>query len=175
LTLFARLAMDYDAKVALTNTLYHTSTTVAAILGGFISNSWRPLLWHCVDSVPGTGHFEPGPCSEDDILWPQYTSGSTGDPKGVTVHNGAVRRQLLLLSELFMDLDLVSASWLPHFHDFGLLNSLLIAFCGGTVHFMSPLTFMQSPDVFLDIIERNRANHTCVPNFGKLSCLRVFK
>lgn len=105
---------------------------------------------------------------DEDVAYLQYTSGSTRDPAGVMVTqaNFAVGS-----SQLRTALDLLTPStlvtWLPYFHDMGLLLAAGAGLQSGShgVHF-SPLSFVQQPIRWLRAISDYRASATVVPNFG---------
>lgn len=113
-------------------------------------------------SVPDT----PGP-----VLFLQYTSGSTSDPKGVIVSHANV----IANASAFNGKE-VAVSWLPQHHDMGLISAyLFIVVLGGTTHGMSPADFLQRPSAWLRLISEVRATHTPAPNFGLEYCLREDK
>ncbi|WP_374022977.1 thioester reductase domain-containing protein [Mycobacterium sp. HNNTM2301] len=112
--------------------------------------------------VPDT----PGP-----VLFLQYTSGSTSDPKGVVVSHANV----IANASAFAGGE-VLVSWLPQHHDMGLISAyLFILLVGGTTHAMSPLDFLKRPSSWLRLISDVRATHTPVPNFALELCLREDK
>jgi thioester reductase-like protein len=63
--------------------------------------------------------------------------------------------------------DVRAVSWLPQFHDFGLVSAILSALVGnGHLHFLSPLAFVRRPAAWLEVMSRVRATHTAAPNFA---------
>ena len=105
------------------------------------------------------------------ILFLQYTSGSTMEPKGVVV----THENILQTSPLVIDHpEPVVVSWLPQYHDMGLIGCYLYpALQGGTTYGFSPTDFIQRPILWFDAITTYRATATAAPNFAYDYCLRA--
>jgi amino acid adenylation domain-containing protein/non-ribosomal peptide synthase protein (TIGR01720 family) len=108
----------------------------------------------------------------DAIAFLQYTSGSTSQPKGVCVSHGN-----LLANEVAMEAvvagtpDDIFVSWLPLYHDMGLMGGLLNPlFSGFTTVLMSPSNFLEKPRRWLEAIDRHGATISGGPNFGYTLC-----
>ncbi|MCP9949842.1 AMP-binding protein [Actinomadura madurae] len=118
-------------------------------------------------------YADPG-LSPGSLAFLQYTSGSTSTPKGVMVSNEnlvANLRAIHLMME--HDRDSVLVSWLPPYHDMGLIGGLLTPLYGGVpAHLMAPRTFIQRPLLWLETISETRATTAISPNFGFDYCLR---
>ena len=128
------------------------------------------LPWFGTDGTQDFGgdHVEdtPGP-----VLFLQYTSGSTSDPKGVIVSHANV-----IANGAVMGPSPVGVSWLPQHHDMGLISAYFFVLVrGGTTHGMSPLDFLQRPSAWLRLISEVRATDTPAPNFALEYCLREDK
>lgn len=113
--------------------------------------------------------------SDDDVAFLQYTSGSTGTPKGVVVRH---RNLLANLDGMYRRLDASDTddvvTWLPLFHDMGLIGAVLGPLHeGSTVHLMSPQTFMQAPSLWLELLSRHRAAISFAPNVAYEMCARL--
>jgi thioester reductase-like protein len=130
----------------------------------------QELPWFATDDTQEFGGAPvadtPGP-----VLFLQYTSGSTSDPKGVIVSHANV----IANSSAFKGGE-VAVSWLPQHHDMGLISAyLFVLVLGGTTHGMSPLDFLERPSAWLRLISQVRATHTPAPNFALEYCLREDK
>ncbi|MFJ7085951.1 AMP-binding protein [Streptomyces griseus] len=110
----------------------------------------------------------------DHLALLQFTSGSTGRPKGVMVsHRNFVRQAAALKSALDLGEDGVIVSWLPFFHDFGLVFSVVAPLrLGAPAYLMSPATFVRRPRRLLEAVSRFRGTHVGGPDFGYGLCVR---
>jgi len=135
----------------------------------------RPFRYLCVDET-GTGQAGPWKMSglhADSLAFLQYTSGSTSEPKGVMVSHGNLTANLSMIRERFgLDEDMVVGSWLPMFHDMGLVGNLLEPlYLGAKTVLMSPVAFVRKPVRWLELIARHRVDVTGAPNFGYGLCV----
>lgn len=126
----------------------------SSIAGGLLE--WRP------PSITG-----------DSVAFLQYTSGSTSAPKGVVVSHQNVLQNLAHLDHGWShDENSVMVTWLPYFHDMGLIYGLLMPlFRGFPCYIMSPTAFAQKPYRWLKALSDFKGTHTAAPNFAFDLCL----
>jgi acyl carrier protein len=109
-----------------------------------------------------------------DIAFLQYTSGSTGNPKGVILTHANLLANMRTMGDVAqIHAGDVMVSWLPLYHDMGLigtwLNSLYFA---SVLVLMSPLSFLSRPERWLWAIHRHRGTLSAAPNFAFELCLK---
>jgi fatty-acyl-CoA synthase len=165
------------------------------------------VLWNMVDRVPSLERLiaaerlredagEPvfPTIVPEDLAFLQYTSGSTSDPKGVMVtHASLVANSRGIIKEglqISAEAGDKGVSWLPLYHDMGLIGFVIAPICWGIpVVFIPTMRFIKRPSVWLDTIHRHRGTTSFAPNFAyalaarrvkdsdldqwDLSCLRV--
>jgi phthiocerol/phenolphthiocerol synthesis type-I polyketide synthase C len=110
----------------------------------------------------------------ETLAFLQYTSGSTAAPRGVMVTHGNLLHNLACLRDVFQfSADSVGVTWLPHFHDMGLIGGLLQPlYAGGEMIVMPPSSFLQNPLRWLTVVSRYRATTMVAPNFAYELCVR---
>lgn len=134
------------------------------------------MRWRATDGeldAPQPGRYRRAPSGED-LAFLQYTSGSTTEPKGVMVSHGNLIQNLRLIRESFaQSSETPSVSWLPPYHDMGLIGGILAPLhIGFPVTLMPPAGFIQRPYRWLRAISRVRATVSGGPNFAYDLCLR---
>ena len=133
------------------------------------------LEWFSTDALRPVSPVYSSPEAADagSIAYLQYTSGSTGSPRGVVLTHGNVLHNLSYLRSGFAyDSDAISVTWMPHFHDFGLVEGLLQPlFSDIPCYVLSPLAVMKRPGLWLKAISDHRATHSHGPNFAFEMCV----
>ncbi|WP_158616584.1 non-ribosomal peptide synthetase [Corallococcus sp. CA054B] len=134
------------------------------------------LTWMATDALaPGLedGWKDPG-VTGDALAFLQYTSGSTGSPKGVMLTHRNLLANLALIHRAFgHSRDSRGVIWLPPYHDMGLIGGLLQPLYGGfPVVLMSPIAFLQRPFRWLQAVSRYGATTSGGPNFAYDLCVR---
>jgi len=109
----------------------------------------------------------------NSLAFLQFTSGSTKTPKGVMITHANLLHNQRMIEQLYEHTRrTVSVSWLPMFHDMGLVGSTLQPiYVGYKAVVMSPVAFLQEPTRWLDAISRYRATTAGGPNFGYDLCV----
>lgn len=112
----------------------------------------------------------------DTLGWLQYTSGSTSNPKGVMVSHGNIIANLQsIVQSMELDAMDVNVSWLPPFHDMGLVGGILVcAYLGSRLVSMPPMAFLRRPACWFEAVTHYRAYATGGPNFSlDLCCEKI--
>ena len=164
------LARTAGADVALTTRRFRWMQSASA---GWLrlrgARGARDVRWWSLESDPTVALPRRAPdATADDLAFLQFTSGSTASPKGVVLTHGNLDHQLRLNRDhLFLDRDARVVSWVPQYHDLGLVSGILSGLWrGGPLWLMAPTTFLRDPGVWMDVAHRVRASHTAAPNFA---------
>ncbi len=157
-----------------------TSVLVAASDTEATERFLRPLVPSlrtvCTPATVAEGRARPHPLpaiGADDIALIQYTSGSTSDPKGVVLTHAQVLANVRALGQAVdVSTDDVFVSWLPLYHDMGLIGAWHTSlYFGFPLVVMSPLQFLARPVSWLEAISTHRGTLSAGPNFAYQSCV----
>jgi len=201
LVMFTKIIQACGATFVLTSASYNHMKKFASLKdallrfqksSGNAAAAWPDnLTWIVLDHLPGGGSGTKSSVKHDDVgedikigenlpsdlAFLQFTSGSTSLPKGVMItHHNLADNLFKITSELKAEEDTVVVSWLPQYHDMGLIGSYLgILYCGGSGYYMSPLTYLQRPAMWIEAISKYRGTHLQAPNFAFQLTARKFK
>jgi len=144
---------------------------VSASLADMRDVSW---LTACEPSLEPASRWRPPELHREMLAYLQYTSGSTSRPKGVMVTHSNVISSLLDMNETWpFTEESVMVSWLPHYHDLGLVYGILLPlFNAIPAYLMAPVAFVQRPIRWLQAISKYKATHSAAPNFAYDLCNR---
>ncbi|MSU52327.1 MAG: AMP-dependent synthetase [Opitutaceae bacterium] len=131
----------------------------------------------CTDELDAASpdDWTPPLLTPDSVALLQYSSGSTGTPRGVVITHGNIMANSGMIRSRFGYHDQSTfVSWLPIYHDMGLIGNLLQPlYLGTSTVLMSPVSFLQRPVRWLAAISQYRARTTGAPNFAFDLCARV--
>jgi natural product biosynthesis luciferase-like monooxygenase protein len=138
----------------------------------------QQVQWCAVEEIHecAATDWAPPALADEQLALLQYTSGSTGDPRGVMITHGNLSANQKMIQAAFgVTEDSVIAGWLPLYHDMGLIGNILQPlWSGARCVLMSPMAFLQRPASWLRLIGEYRATISGGPNFAyELCCQKV--
>lgn len=171
----ASIVADCGARLAITSAL--TSAVRSDILVRLEHSGVKLLPLDEVGREVGPASPPARVTNGDDIVFLQYTSGSTCAPKGVMVtHTNLVANLEMMRRALGTDRSSTYVSWVPLYHDMGLiLNALESLYVGAKCALMSPAAFLQRPLGWLRAIDQYQARVAGAPNFAFDLCVDHFR
>ena len=166
------IAADAQATVLLT-----TSTMVSRMQRSFEHlPELKNMHWVATDTCEADqeGLWRRQTLTPETLTFLQYTSGSTGNPKGVMVSHGNLMHNSAMMRERWAQSpESVGISWLPMFHDMGLIAGILQPlYVGFPAILMAPVAFIQHPWRWLHAISRYRGTVSWAPNFAYEICIQ---
>ncbi len=133
------------------------------------------LRWLNSEEMPGdlSGQWQDPGIRSEHLAFLQYTSGSTGSPKGVMLSHGNLIHNLKVIYHGFeMETGSTGAFWLPSYHDMGLIGGILSPiYVKGHALLMAPGAFLQRPVRWLEAISHYKADISGAPNFAYQLCV----
>jgi len=128
------------------------------------------IPFRTLDSLTGAAPVEPDVdvAGEGDTALLQLTSGSTAEPKAVQITHGNLHANITAMTAAaHLDPSDVLVSWLPLFHDMGMVGFLTVPMtCGLELVSVTPVEFLGRPLLWADLITKYRGSVTAAPNFG---------
>jgi acyl-CoA synthetase (AMP-forming)/AMP-acid ligase II len=172
LTRLQSIAADAEATIVLTTHNLLETLQVAAQETLMLAN----LQWVATDALDlaVAAAWQAPVVDGDHLAFLQYTSGSTGDPKGVMISHGNLLHNSALIQACFQDTpQSQGVSWLPVYHDMGLIGGVLQPiYVGAQTVLMSPVDFLQKPIRWLEAVSRYGATTSGGPNFAYDLCIQ---
>lgn len=166
----AAIAADCRPRVALTGgqAAPHLADGLARLPGGV-----RCLVTDAIDRGSAGRWRDPG-TDPDAVAVLQYTSGSTAAPKGVMVtHRNLMHNEAMIGAAVDHSHGRTGVSWLPPYHDLGLVCGLLqVVYYGASCRLMPPAAVVQDPFRWLAAVSRYRADTSGGPNFAYDLCVQ---
>jgi thioester reductase-like protein len=162
------IVADAEAAAVLAPEALHDRLTDWA--GG--SEALPPLVAADRFTADAGAIFRDAGVKPDDLAFLQYTSGTTGAPKGVMVSHAQVVANLERICDLIAPRRTdTGCCWLPPYHDMGLIGGILFPVMAGLpIVLMPPAAFLQRPLRWLEAMSEYRATITAAPNFGWQLC-----
>ncbi|MDF5718482.1 MAG: AMP-binding protein [Rhizonema sp. NSF051] len=165
------IASDAQTAIALT-----VNSTLPQIQSQFAQKpEFTDMLLLATDSISidEASNWQQVQVDRDTLAFLQYTSGSTGTPKGVMVSHGNLLQNSQYTQQIWeYNSQSVMVTWLPVFHDMGLIYGVLQPlYQGFPCYMMAPVSFIQKPIRWLQAISRYKATHSGAPNFAYELCV----
>ncbi len=113
----------------------------------------------------------------EDLALIQFSSGSTGDPKGVMLtHRNIIFNTTDIIKGIRLEPWDIAVNWMPLWHDMGLIGfHITPVFAGVTQYFLDPVDFVKNPSLWIETMSRQKCTITACPNFGQLLVSRFLR
>jgi acyl-CoA synthetase (AMP-forming)/AMP-acid ligase II len=169
----AAIMQDADSRFLLTNGA--TEQTLHSVLPD-LAATLPDLAWIRTDAIDDTHgeNFRRPDVASGELAFLQYTSGSTGSPKGVMVSHANILNNEAMIQRAFgHDSSTVFVGWLPVYHDMGLIGNVFQPlYLGIPSVLFAPMTFLVSPVSWLRAISQWRATTSGAPSFAYEQCVQ---
>lgn len=166
------IVSDANVQIVLTTSSLLTNIETLLASGPNLDNL-RCIATDDIDSELES-YWEFPEINHKTLAFLQYTSGSTGTPKGVMVsHNNLLHNSAYIRQTFELTPNSVSTTWLPSFHDMGLIDGIIQPLYTGFLGIlMAPVSFLQQPIRWLQAISHYQATHSGGPNFAYELCAK---
>ncbi|XP_058082357.1 uncharacterized protein LOC131230446 [Magnolia sinica] len=175
----ARVLLQTKPKAAIANLSYINSVHQYISGHSHLSQLFQDLKWLPVENFANTSTSSSSSsstylgCRSDEVYLIQYTSGATGIPKPVMVSAGSAAHNVRVARKAYdLQPNSIIVSWLPQYHDCGLMFLLLTVVSGATSILTSPSAFVSRPRYWVELITEFKATCTPVPSFSLPLVLR---
>jgi acyl-CoA synthetase (AMP-forming)/AMP-acid ligase II len=163
----ANVFRDSEARAVCTIGWFRKGVDESCLAAANVRHVLEPNDLEVDDAAPSL----PTPAPEDTAFI-QYTSGSTGDPRGVVLSHANVTRTVEFMAEAAqLAREDVVVSWLPLYHDMGLIGCAFTPPWSGAPLYLLPPD-LKTPRVWLELITQVKATFTVSPDFGYRNCVR---
>ncbi len=163
-------AISSQTNIVLTTEEFLSQIQAQSLENPEIKPILESLQWIATDIIPTNlaDSWQEPQINSDTLAYMQYTSGSTGIPKGVMVTHGNMLHNSEVICQGFEHhSDTKGVMWLPFYHDMGLIGGTMQPiYAGFTMALMSPISLIQNPLRWLKAISRFEANTSGGPNFA---------
>jgi acyl-CoA synthetase (AMP-forming)/AMP-acid ligase II len=168
-------AIIQDAQASLILTDFQRHSQLKETTSEF-SSAFQSINWIVSEEIPSelAQEWQKPDINSNTLAYLQYTSGSTSTPKGVMLtHKNLIYHCAYIKQAWGYTSDSIATTWVPHFHDYGLVDGLIQPLYSGIpCYLISPIAFYMRPIRWLQTISRYRVTHTQGPNFAYEHCLR---
>eukprot|EP00808_Paulinella_micropora_P026869 g4711.t1 len=183
-----RIVDTCKATEVLTDNEYGKARQLLKVKSAFAKGKWPKAKWHILDlkwahkekrKKTSAAIIRAEAEAKDrvlfhDLAFLQFTSGSTGDPKGVMVSHGNLVENARVINWC-SPRPHIAVSWLPMYHDMGLIGFFATISEEGRWVTMSPFTFLKNPAIWIHCLSREKATFSPFPNFALELVLRKWQ
>jgi acyl-CoA synthetase (AMP-forming)/AMP-acid ligase II len=170
------IAADAEISAVLTVDFIREAANSDAASSFLKEGPLTAVQWIATDTAPDGGEVEVARPDLSEMAFMQYTSGSTRDPRGVVLSHANLMNNSNLITESFGHVRngiRKGLSWLPPYHDMGLVGGVLQpVHAGGLCIMMSPLEVIKRPARWLEAMSKYRVTTSVGPNFSYDLCVR---